>query len=142
MFSWEGYHVDCTRIFALGRVAPEFRKAHLVSKRCHELFCREAGEGKSVDEICRSLKGIVKDEDLEEAFMGDVSFIGHGVGLELDELPIIYEGNKKALEEGMVVSLEPKFVFADGTAGYETTYCVRKGRCEAVNSFDPEIQVI
>jgi Xaa-Pro aminopeptidase len=71
-----------------------------------------------------------------------VNFIGHGVGLELDELPVIFEGYRGAVEDGMVIALEPKFVFDSGTVGYESTYAVRDGVCESMDSFDTEIQTV
>ncbi len=56
---------------------------------------------------------------LAEHFMGygptRVRFIGHGVGLELDELPVI-AANDAVLEPGMVFALEPKFVFPGASA--------------------------
>jgi Xaa-Pro dipeptidase len=142
VFSWEGYHIDCARVFAAGAVDPKFRKAHHVSKQCHERFCKAVSEGKQVSEIYRDLSELADRKGFGKVFMGRVSFIGHGVGLELDELPIIFKGYRGAVEEGMVVALEPKFVFDDGTVGFETTYCVRDGKCVPMNSFDTEIQAI
>jgi len=142
VFSYEGYHIDCTRVFAAGEVEGRFLRAHHLSKRCHELFCREVSAGKQVSDIYRAVRRTVDDEGLGGAFMGKVNFIGHGIGLELDELPVIFEGYRGAVKEGMVVAFEPKFVFEDGTVGYETTYCVRDGRCEAMSNFETEIQAI
>jgi Xaa-Pro dipeptidase len=53
-----------------------------------------------------------------------VRFIGHGVGLELDELPVLAAGDLR-LEEGMVFALEPKFVLPGlGAVGIENTWLV------------------
>jgi len=142
VFSYEGYHVDCTRVFAAGEVERRFLKAHHLSKRCHELFCREVSAGKQVSDIYRAVRRTVDDEGLGGVFMGKVNFVGHGIGLELDELPVIFEKYRGTVKEGMAVAFEPKFVFEDGTVGYETTYCVRKGRCKAMSNFETEIQVV
>ena len=65
---------------------------------------------------------------------GQVRFIGHGVGIELDELPVLAE-NDLRLREGMVFALEPKFVVADvGAIGIENTYCVGEHGLEALTT--------
>ncbi len=59
---------------------------------------------------------------------------GHGVGIELDELPVL-TATDLALEEGMVFALEPKFVLPDfGAIGIENTYCVREHGLEALTT--------
>jgi Xaa-Pro dipeptidase len=60
--------------------------------------------------------------------MGDshkVAFVGHGMGLEVDEYPFLARGAPVPLAEGMVFALEPKFTFAGrGVVGIEDTYLV------------------
>jgi Xaa-Pro aminopeptidase len=61
---------------------------------------------------------------LREYFMGHgegkVRFIGHGLGLEIDEHPVVAPHTNQKLESGMVIALEPKFVFPDkGVVGSE-----------------------
>jgi Xaa-Pro dipeptidase len=54
-----------------------------------------------------------------------VTFVGHGIGLEIDELPLLARGWDEPLEEGMVFALEPKFVFpGEGAVGIENSYLV------------------
>jgi Xaa-Pro aminopeptidase len=70
----------------------------------------------------------------EQARLGDVfmgppgdqaRFVGHGVGLELDELPVLAPGFKTTLREGMTIAIEPKFVFLGrGAVGIENTFVV------------------
>ena len=69
-------------------------------------------------------------EGLAAHFMGQgpgqVRFIGHGVGLELDELPVL-TGSDLELEAGMVFALEPKFVLPGlGAVGVENTWLVER----------------
>ena len=55
---------------------------------------------------------------------GQVHFVGHGVGLELDELPVL-TGSDLELQPNMVFALEPKFVLPDlGAVGIENTWAV------------------
>jgi len=56
---------------------------------------------------------------------GQVKFVGHGLGLEIDEFPLIAPGFVQELAEGMVIALEPKFVFpGKGVVGLEDDYLV------------------
>ena len=64
-----------------------------------------------------------------EGFMGAgnerVTFVGHGFGLEIDELPLLAQGWEEPLHERMVFALEPKFVFpGEGAVGIENSYLV------------------
>jgi Xaa-Pro aminopeptidase len=62
-------------------------------------------------------------------FMGmpgeQARFVGHGVGLELDEFPVIAQGFKVPLQAGQTIAIEPKFVFPGlGVIGIENTFAV------------------
>jgi Xaa-Pro dipeptidase len=79
---------------------------------------------------------------LADSFMGhgpgQVRFLGHGVGLELDELPVI-AGSDLELAEGMVFALEPKFVLpGQGAIGIENTWVVSSTGIESLTR-SPEI---
>ncbi len=59
----------------------------------------------------------------EESPGQKVYFVGHGVGLELDEWPPLQLGTTAVLEEGMTLAIEPKLIFAGrGAIGIEDTF--------------------
>jgi Xaa-Pro aminopeptidase len=63
-----------------------------------------------------------------------VRFVGHGVGLELDELPVIAPRFDTPLEAGMVLAIEPKVFFPGiGGAGVENTYIITAAGFEKLN---------
>jgi Xaa-Pro aminopeptidase len=69
------------------------------------------------------------DPEFQKNFMGfgdrRVKFLGHGIGLWIDETPVIAEGYNEPLEEGMVLALEPKKGIKDvGLVGIENTFVV------------------
>jgi Xaa-Pro dipeptidase len=69
------------------------------------------------------------EEGLVDNFMGlgadRVTFVGHGVGLELNELPVLARGAKAILRAGNVFALEPKCLFLGrGAVGIENTWLV------------------
>lgn len=123
-FNHEGYIVDCTRIFAIGSIDPIFERAHRVSKGCHEIFLEKVKEGMFIPDICKEINDFVAGRGLQDVYMGGAKFMGHGVGLELDELPVISERFEGRIRSGMVIAFEPKFVFERGTVGYENMYCI------------------
>ena len=76
------------------------------------------------------------DEKFHQNFMGfgkrKVKFLGHGIGLQVDEMPVIAEGFNEPLKEGMVLALEPKKGIENvGMVGIENTFIVtgQGGKC-------------
>lgn len=126
--NYTGYMTDMTRVFYLEHVGELARRAHDCSIRiCRELAAmgRPGVEAKALDERARA---IVSEERLEDYFMGHrqhAGFIGHGVGIEINELPVIAPRSRDILHENNVVALEPKFVIPHvGAVGIENTYLV------------------
>jgi len=125
-----GYQIDQTRILSLGPLSQELLMAYDIARqveekiRCALIPGRVAGE--VYDEI---LTWVHENTPFENNFMGfgtsRVRFVGHGVGLDLDELPTISKGSKEVLKTGMVVAIEPKFVFPGvGAVGIEDTVVI------------------
>lgn len=125
-----GYQIDQTRILALGDLAPELKEAYQVVRDIEEMLRRALVPGRIAGDVYNEILAWIKDNTpYSENFMGTgaarVSFIGHGVGLELDELPTISRGAKEILVQGMVIAIEPKFVFPGlGVVGIEDTLVV------------------
>jgi Xaa-Pro aminopeptidase len=138
-FNNEGYIVDCTRIFSIGSLDQAFIKAHGVSMDIHRMFTEKIVSQKTVSEICTDIHRYVEKQGLSGEFMGGANFIGHGVGLELDELPIINSRFESRLIEGMVVAFEPKFVFENGCVGFEDTYYIEQRNIISVNNTERSI---
>ncbi|MHB1654224.1 MAG: M24 family metallopeptidase [Desulfitobacteriaceae bacterium] len=125
-----GYQIDQTRILALGDLAPELKEAYEVACQIEESLRRAMIPGRLAGEIYNEILAWVKENTpYTDNFMGygasRVSFVGHGVGLELDELPTVSRGSREILVPGMVIAIEPKFVFPGvGVVGIEDTVVV------------------
>lgn len=134
---YNGYTTDETRTYVIGILEETFKRPAAVAVEIIEEtmdFAKEGVNGRDI--FLRALKR-VKKEGLEEFFMGygegKVSFIGHGLGLEINELPVITERHDIILKEGMVFAFEPKFVIPEkGAIGVELDFIVRKDRLERV----------
>lgn len=128
-FGVNGYHTDKTQVYMFGgKPDHEVIDAH---RGCIEVQKRLAEQLKP-GVIPSAIYSSVMDnlsEKFKENFMGygsrQVKFLGHGIGLHIDELPVIARGFDKPLEENMVIALEPKKGIANvGMVGVEDTYRV------------------
>jgi len=132
----DGYTADFTRMFVLGTLDAKLEEAYEVALRIQEAVVARAGPGVRCRELFETALGMAESAGLAASFMGygegRVRFIGHGVGLELDEPPVL-SPNDLALEEGMVFALEPKFVLpGSGAIGIENTWLVTGGAPEVL----------
>ena len=75
-------------------------------------------------------------------FEKSVPYIGHGLGLEVDELPVIVANNYSELEENMIIAIEPKFLFEDGAVGIENTFHITNDKPYVITQFDEGIITI
>ena len=67
-------------------------------------------------------------------------FIGHGVGIELNEIPVVMERSKDILAENMTIAIEPKFVIPHvGAVGVENTYRVTSAGLENLTVFPEDL---
>jgi Xaa-Pro aminopeptidase len=126
---YNGYQTDKTLSYMFGRPIPD--DAIREHWRCVEIQDRLAAQlkpGAIPSEIYRSIMADLEPEFLTN-FMGfgdrKVKFLGHGIGLWIDETPVIAEGFNEPLQEGMVFALEPKKGIKDvGLVGIENTFAV------------------
>ncbi|OLN30321.1 M24 family metallopeptidase [Desulfosporosinus metallidurans] len=125
-----GYQIDQTRILSLGPLSEELTKAYEVARQVEEKIRCALIPGRVAGEVYEEILAWVRENTpYEENFMGfgasRVRFVGHGVGLDLDELPTISKGAKEVLKYGMVVAIEPKLVFPGvGVVGIEDTVVI------------------
>jgi len=126
---YNGYIVDMTRVFCFGNLAPELEHAFKASLAIQEWIRENLVPGKICEELFSGAAEMAENAGIAENFMGHpdepAKFVGHGVGLELDELPVLAPRFKKPLQAGNVVAVEPKFLFpGKGAVGIENTFNV------------------
>ena len=141
----DAYVADSTRIFSLGNLKAPLVHAHEVMLEVQETLVRLGVPGTRAEDLYRAALGIVEKAGLSKGFMGSpkgVPFVGHGIGLELDEWPVIGKGAQTRLEEGMVIAMEPKMVFpGEGVVGIENTVVVTERGLEKITRFPDVIKV-
>lgn len=137
------YMTDMTRVFSVGRLADEAYRAHRVSLDIQERILEMTKPGVACADLYREAVAIVEKSGLSDCFMGtqqQAKFIGHGVGLQINELPVLTPRSQEVLEVGMVFALEPKFVIAGtGAVGIENTLLVTDTGVEKLTVFEEDI---
>lgn len=123
-----GYIADFTRMVVIGGLTDELARAYDAALAVQQAVEAVARPGVTCGEVWETAFRAAATAGLDDRFMGHgaarVRFVGHGVGLELDELPVLSAGDDE-LAEGMVFALEPKFVLPGlGAVGVEDTYVV------------------
>jgi Xaa-Pro aminopeptidase len=124
-----GYIVDMTRVFVCGELAPELGRAFATAMAIQEEVAGSLRPGAVPSRIWERAREMAEAAGLGGCFMGppgdQARFVGHGVGLELDELPVLAPGFDSPLVLGQTVAVEPKFVLPDlGAIGIENTWAV------------------
>ncbi|NLX65289.1 MAG: aminopeptidase P family protein [Bacteroidales bacterium] len=137
---------DMTRTFAIEHAPDIAYKAHQVSIDIHNAIIRDFRAGALCSELYLLAEEIVNQNGLSPYFMGtqqQAKFIGHGVGLEINEPPVLTPRSQEALEPDMAFALEPKFVLPGiGAVGIENTYIVHESGFEKITLCEEEIVVL
>lgn len=141
---FNGYIVDMTRIFVLGSLDAELKKAFDISLDIQNWLVDNIRPGCICEELYNGAVKIAESAGLGDRFMGftgeQSKFVGHGVGLELDELPVLARRFRNQILAGHTIAIEPKFVFPErGVVGIENTYAVTAAGCEKLTDFPDNI---
>lgn len=126
--NYTGYMTDMTRTYTVGNINDLAMKAH----RCSVEICREVSAmaipGTETKDMYHRAEEMAREAGLYEYFMGHrqkAGFVGHGVGIEINEQPVIAPRSRDIIQTGNVFALEPKFVIPHvGAVGIENTYAV------------------
>ncbi|MRR53023.1 MAG: aminopeptidase P family protein [Deltaproteobacteria bacterium] len=146
--SCDGYLVDQTRIFALDGLPRKLLAGHEDMLAVQAEMCRLALPGAVWGDIYEACLALAVKQGHAEHFMGyrgsQVSFIGHGVGIEIDEYPFLARGfNEMRLEAGMVFAFEPKLVYPEvGAVGIENTFHLSEAGLEQLTFSRENIVIV
>lgn len=139
-----GYIVDMSRIFVLGKLEPLLEKAFAVSLEIQDWLMQNLRPGVICEDLYTGAADLAAKAGLKDNFMGhpgeQARFVGHGVGLELDELPVLAPKFRTPLLEGHTVAIEPKFIFpGKGVVGIENTFAVTSRGCAKLTDLSDEL---
>ena len=126
---WEGYLADATRTFFRGTPNPQLAEALAVCESILAALEELMVPGTPAEQLYLRGLELATEAGFGDHWMGHgpgrVRFVGHGVGLEINERPFLAQGFTDPLAFGNVIAVEPKLVFPGlGAVGVENTYAV------------------
>ena len=145
IIAYDGYLVDQTRTMSVGPLPAVLQQAYVDMLKVQERLCEIAIPGVSWGDIYQQCYSLADELGYRDNFMGasgaQVSFIGHGIGIEVDEYPFIAKGfDDHILEENMIFAFEPKAVYPGiGAVGVENTWRVTATGLEKITFANEEL---
>lgn len=141
--NFNGYMGDMSRVFSIGKLSDEAYTAHQVCLEIQEKVSSLARPGVVCEYLYDTAIDIVTKAGFADKFMGigqQAKFIGHGIGLEINEAPVLAPHMKQELEPGMVFALEPKIVLPGvGPVGIENSWVITQEKAEKLTICNEEI---
>lgn len=143
-FGLEGYVTDKTQVYWAGNeqsVPDEVRRGHDFCIEIQQWIADNMVPGAIPEELYIRCVEEAEKRGFAEGFMAcgenKVAFIGHGIGLVVDEFPAIAKKIKMPLEEGMTFALEPKYGIPGlGMVGVENTFEVTPDGARCITGDD------
>lgn len=125
----DGYVIDQTRTVVIGELPDDLKLAYELSEKILQETESKLNPGTICEQLYFEALSQAKAAGMEQHFMGygddQVKFLGHGIGLEIDEFPVLARGFNYPLEPGMVIAIEPKFTYPNrGVVGIENSYVI------------------
>ena len=131
------YPSDITRTFAVGQIDPELKHIYEIVKLANAAGKQAAKPGASGQDVDRAARKVINDAGYGEQFFHRT---GHGLGLEVHELPNMVEGNQEPLQPGNVFTVEPGIYLAGrGGVRIEDDVVVTKAGHRSLTSFPREL---
>lgn len=149
---WGGYIADQTRMLSIGPLSQFWQESYVAMVDVETYVAANARPGMTSGELFSLAEERARRLGHGDYFMGPpeaespgqkVPFIGHGVGLELDEWPPLQRGTDAVLQSGMVLALEPKLIYPNrGAVGLEDTYVLTEQGLSPLTISSPQIFVV
>lgn len=132
-----GYCSDMTRTVHLGRATAELRNWYGAVREAQQAALEAVKPGASCGEVDEAARSVLRKAKLAEFFTHST---GHGVGLEIHEMPRIGTRQEAVLEPGMVITIEPG-IYVPGRGGIriEDMVAVTRKGCEILTRSPKEL---
>jgi Xaa-Pro aminopeptidase len=145
--NYHGYHMDLTRMYAIDNMPDQLARAYDVCRDIHYRVLDRAVTGASASELFSYSKALAEKSGFGAYYLGHghhkVNFLGHGIGIELSELPFLAPRHDYALVDGMTLAIEPKMVFpGKGATGIENTVIFEGGTYRVLSNVKEDIMIL
>ena len=131
-----GYCADSTRTFFIGDPDKKIAQTYTELNELLSMIVEKTVPGITGEEVYSFAMEQVEKKSWKDNFMGyhqKVKFIAHGIGTEVNQLPVMAPRQKIPYENGMCIAIEPKIFLPDlGVVGIENTYLMKDGHLESL----------
>ena len=139
----DGYHADMARTYAVGEVSDEVRALAHKCREIEDVALAAVRPGVSCESVYEAAREAAARLGVGDIFQGGGPYIGHSIGLELDEPPVLGPGAGAPVREGMILTIEPKLIGADGVAvNIEDDVVVTSDGCEILGDLPRSLFVV
>lgn len=140
---YNGYTADETRIFSIGPLSKELEDAHLAALAIEEAIAGSLVPGKTGRDLFNLSEAKGAKLGYQDYLGGPtgskVGFVGHGVGLEIDEYPVLGPVDHQ-IKPNMAIAVEPKMIYPGvGVVGIEDTFLTTSNGAERLTRLPQEI---
>lgn len=140
---YNGYIADETRIFSIGPLSMQMEDAHLAALQIEEAIARELCSGKTGRDIFSQSELLGERLGYRDHLGGPsnskAGFVGHGVGLEIDEFPVLGPTDHR-IQPNMTIAVEPKMIYPNqGVVGIEDTFLTTQKGAQRLTKLPQEI---
>lgn len=144
--AYHGYHVDHARTYTFGRPTSRQRFIWDSLQEMQARALESAVPGRTAGDVYRAAEAVAEERGLGDVFMTravtDFRYVGHGVGVEIDEGPLLAPSDDTPLAEGMVLAIEPKVVIPGwGGMTLEDTVVVTRGGAQPLTGTGTELEI-
>ncbi|MGB9793716.1 M24 family metallopeptidase [Caldisericum exile] len=137
---FEGFASDTTRVVSVGEVSKEVKDVYTVLMESQELGKNTAREGVLASNVDKTVRDYLSNKGLGSYFTHG---LGHGVGLEIHELPYVNARSKYTLSKNMVITIEPGLYFTNKFGlRLEDTVIVKEDSTENLINLPHEIIIV
>ncbi len=135
-----GYASDMTRTLFLGRPSAKAKRLYQAVLKAQLAAIDSVREGVTAEKVDQTARSVLRLENLDAAFIHST---GHGLGLEIHELPKLGRKDKTRLKAGMAITIEPGVYLQEfGGIRIEDTVVVTRVGCEILTPTPKELQVL
>ena len=137
---YNGYNSDMTRTVFLGSISSEFKKIYRIVKNAQEKAISSAKQGITTGKLDKIARSHISKEGFGSAFGHS---LGHGVGLEVHEMPTVRTADKFKLKKNVVITIEPGIYIPDsGGVRIEDMLIIKENDCELITKSSKEIIIL
>jgi Xaa-Pro aminopeptidase len=137
---YDGYNSDLTRTVFVGTIDKEFKEIYRVVKEAQEAAISAVKPGVSTGALDKAARDVITAAGYGQYFGHS---LGHGVGLEVHELPAVKSGGRVRLRKNMAITIEPGIYIPDrGGVRIEDVVVVTDSGCEILTASPKEILII